>query len=206
MKKDLCYVVGAGEFYNHKITRTDHDLVIAVDGGYDYLNPLNIQPDIVIGDFDSLQKKPIHPHIIELPKEKDDTDMAAALNEGLKQGYKNFKIYGGMGGRFSHTIANIQCLAYLAENNAQGFLYGENEVTTAIANGCIEFDSSHSGYISVFAHSDIAEGVCLKGLKYKLDNATLSNKIPLGISNEFIGEDSSISVEKGILIIITPIM
>lgn len=70
----------------------------------------------MLGDFDSLPAAPNHPHVIVLNKEKDDTDMLAAIHEGLGQGYLTFRIYGGTGGRFDHTLANLQCLAYLAQN------------------------------------------------------------------------------------------
>lgn len=59
-----------------------------------------------------------------------------------------------------------------------------------------------NGYISVFSHSSVSVGVNEKGLKYALSDARLSNSYPLGVSNEFTGERSLISVKDGTLIII----
>ena len=42
----------------------------------------------------------------------------------------------------------------------------------------------------------------LKGLKYTLDNATLSSRFPLGVSNEFTGTDSLVKVSQGTLIVV----
>lgn len=55
--------------------------------------------------------------------------------------------------------------------------------------------------VSVFCHSDRAEGVTIQGLKYTLQDAELTNGFPLGVSNEFIGERAEISVKKGILLV-----
>jgi len=181
------------------------DYVVAADAGFRLLERKGIAMDVVIGDFDSLGFRPEHDHVICLNAEKDDTDMRAAVLEGIKAGYEVFHIYGGTGGRIEHTIANIQLLAELSQDGKQGFLFGRDEILTVITNRTIEFQKGISGYLSVFAHSEKAEGVFLKGLKYELENAVLANTYPLGVSNEFMGEKSSVSVGNGTLLVIFPV-
>lgn len=200
MHQGICYIVGAGECSRLLLNLKKEDYVIAVDGGYEYLKGNRI--DLVIGDFDSLSYVPEHPNVIVLKPEKDDTDMMAALKEGLKRGYETFYIYGGCGGRIDHTLANIQSLAYLSQQGARGYLLYDNQVITIIQNDSIVFQSDKKGYISVFSFGEKAEGVTLKGLKYPLENAVLSDKFPLGVSNEFTGVMSEISVKKGRLIVV----
>jgi len=53
----------------------------------------------------------------------------------------------------------------------------------------------------VFIAGDAATGVTLTGLKYPLNEATLTNDYPLGVSNEFTGVPAKIQVRKGTLII-----
>lgn len=197
----ICYIAGAGDCTRLLLQPGKEDMVIAVDGGYDYLK--NQRIDLVIGDFDSLPYLPVHPNVIRLQPEKNDTDMLAAIKEGMKQGYRIFHIYGGMGGRFSHTHANIQCLSFLAKNGASGYLHSEKETLTIIQNAKLSFTEQASGYVSVFAYSGIAAGVTERGLKYRLDQAVLTDSFPIGISNEFMGKPSEIIVEKGQLLIIT---
>ena len=55
-------------------------------------------PDLVVGDFDSLGRRPSHPNVIQLPSAKDDTDMVYALREGLDRGFRRFVLLGGVGG------------------------------------------------------------------------------------------------------------
>ena len=57
-------------------------------------------------------------------------------------------------------------------------------------------------FVSVFAWTEEAKGVSYKGLKYPLENATLTKAFALGISNEFAEEEAEISVKDGMLLII----
>lgn len=201
----ICYVVGAGENYGLDFVPEQGDYVIAVDGGYEYLEQAGIVIDMAVGDFDSLRQRPRHANVISLNAEKDDTDMRAAVWEGLRRGYGMFHIYGGTGGRMDHTIANMQLLAELSQKGKQGFLFGRDCVMTALTNGELLFPEGIWGYVSVFAHSDQAVGVTLSGLKYPLKDAVLKNTYSLGVSNELRGQKSKISVEKGTLLISYPI-
>lgn len=198
----VCYIVGAGECEFLDFLPESDDWVIAADGGYTYLKKANITPDIIIGDFDSLGEIPDAENIIKLNPVKDITDMDAAVKLGIDRGYTEFHLYGACGGRIDHTIANIQLVASLAEKEFKAYIHSGSTVITAIHNKSLEFDSSYSGYISVFSHSDKCIGVYLRGLKYTLENAELSNNFPLGVSNEFIGTESEISVKTGTAIII----
>ncbi len=197
----VCRVVGAGECENLNFCKCENDLIIAADGGYRYLINAGINPDIIIGDFDSLGLIPEGDNIVRLNPVKDITDMQAAVDEGIKRGYTEFHLYGACGGRIDHTLANIQLIANLAQKNISAFIHSD-VIITAICNSTLRFDDNCSGYISVFSHSDKSEDVSIKGLKYNLDNAELSNSFPLGISNEFVGKKSEISVKNGVLIVV----
>lgn len=204
MKDKICYVVGAGKNYGLDFQPTTEDLVIAADAGLCCLEKQGIRADLVIGDFDTLKCIPEHPNTLVLSAEKDDTDTLAAVREGIKAGYTSFHIYCGTGGRIDHTMANLQVLAYLSTNNMRGFLFDNGTVITAITNGRLCFERIPYGYVSVFSCSEKAEGVTLCGLKYELNNAVLTNTFPIGVSNEFIGRESSISVSDGTLLIVFP--
>lgn len=203
MNEAICHVVGAGEIGEVKLFSPDKgDYVIGVDGGYEYLEKMQIEADLVVGDFDSLCHEPEHKNTIRLPAEKDDTDMFFALKQGVKQGYKQFCIYGGLGGRVSHTIANLQCLLWLARQGMRGWLVGKDVLITVIKNESIQLEKERKGYLSVFAFDGTAKGVYLKNLKYPLQDAVLTTDFPIGTSNEFIGEESEITVEDGALIVV----
>jgi len=198
---NICYIIGASTIDEIKINSEKQDFVIAVDAGYSHLEKMGIQADLVVGDFDSLNCIPDHPHVLRFPPEKDDTDTMIAVKEGLKRGYRQFILFGCLGNRPDHTYANFQVLCYLAEKGACGYIIGEGFVVSAIHNETMAFPERMKGILSVFCAGSSAESVYLTGLKYELENYDLTNTYPIGVSNEFIGKTSHVSVKKGYLII-----
>ncbi len=210
MHEATCVIFGAGEYNNEPLTIPTGALVVAADGGLDYLRKLGISADIAIGDFDSLQgdRPDDVGRTLVLPAEKDDPDMLSALKIGWVHGCRVFHIYGGLGGRLDHTIANIQLIALVAQRGGSAFLYGSGSVITAICDGELHFDAdiNASGrVISVFSHTDESFDVNEAGLKYHLQHAHMANTHVNGVSNEFLpGIHASVSVHRGTLIVTFP--
>ncbi len=213
VKEGKCIVIGAGDLTVNQLEYdSSKDYLIAVDGGIMYCQILQVEPDLILGDFDSVNEewkdaieliKENAPEKVEqLCPEKDDTDMYAALKRGLAAGYRNFRIYGGTGGRVEHTLANIQSLLFLKHNDATGYIMDGGGMMLVIENESVSFRKEMEGYLSVFALGKEAKGVNIKGLKYTLDNYTMTNDYPIGISNEFVGDTAEISVKDGQLVII----
>lgn len=176
------------------------DLIIAADGGFRHVWQLNLTPDVILGDFDSLGYVPDHAAVF--PVEKDDTDAMLAIRRGLELGCRRFTIYGGLdGSRLDHTMANFQALQYLAEHDAQGTLVGRDYLVRAIRNSAIRFPADWDGIVSVFCMGADARGVSIRGLQYELENGELRSGFPLGVSNHFVGTESEISVEEGTLLV-----
>lgn len=200
----ICYVVGAMSLTPAlRPYPVQGDYVIAADRGFDSLMAYGVRPDLAVGDFDSLGHLPHHPNVIQLPTEKDDTDMVFALRKGIELGYRRFILLGGVGGRLEHTLGNLQLLNWLASQGGQGFLVGEKTAATCIRDGKrVIFPASMSGSLSVLCISGAAEGVDLTGLKYPLDKHTLTSQFPLGLSNQFLGQEAAVSVETGSLLLL----
>lgn len=201
-REHCCYIFGSGEYGPEWPDIREGDLVIAADGGYRALTGHGAQPHLVVGDFDSLGYVPPHPHIVRHPVMKDDTDTGLALEEGWARGFRRFGIYGGLGGRLDHTLANLQLLAGLACRGGVGFLVGADTAITALTRGRLDFDPGYAGVVSVFCHGDRARGVTLTGLKYSLSGAELTGTVPLGVSNEFTGAPAAVAVEEGVLLVV----
>ena len=203
MDKKTCYLFGAGEYddKDFEAFKDSDGFIIAADGGYRWLESRGIRPELLVGDMDSLGFVPEGIETVRMAPEKDDTDMAIAINEGLKRGCDCFYIFGGLGGRLDHTVGNIQQIVRLSRMGIQASLISWRHSISAIHNGEIIFPPEYDGYLSVFAYGGTASGVYEKGLKYLLDDAVLRDDVPLGVSNEFTGSSAKVSVECGTLII-----
>ncbi len=198
MKK--CVIFSAAEIFDYSHINTDNAFVIAADGGLVHTKKLGIIPDIVIGDMDSFSGE-VPSDTLLFPVQKDDTDTMLAIKKGLELGFDEFEIYGGMGGRFDHTIANIQSLCYLKAHNANGVLKDENHTVFLVENEKVTLNEKGS-YVSVFAYGEKAKGITLKGFEYPLENGELDFSFPLGVSNKALTEDASVEVQDGILLVI----
>ncbi len=207
MESKICYIFGAGERSDCEISLTSEDFVIAADGGFDYLEEIGLRADVVLGDFDSVLSYDLPSDSIRYPKEKDDTDMMLAIQLGLEKGYEEFVIYGGLGGRLDHTLANIQALTFLSRNGASGTLYGKDYALRVVTDGTISFgkdlpENRIGNICSVFSLSDVSVNVTIQGLKYEISDKDWVNEFPLGISNEFTGKKAFINVKKGTLAVL----
>ncbi len=205
MNKGICYIVGAGDFDEKFIYKRENDIIIAADGGYDHLKRINIIPDLLIGDLDSLADGVVLPENVEVLRynsDKDDTDIFLAAKHAVSLGFRTIVFFGCLGGRFDHSLANVQMLAWLTREGVKAFLCSQTQIITALKDLALNFSERNKGYISVFAYTAEATGVNLNGFKYCLENASLSALVPVGVSNEFIGKTGKISVENGILILV----
>ncbi len=198
---NTCYIFGSVEVNNVKLKTDSTDLIIAADKGLITLQKFNIEPDLIVGDFDSLEYIPEGKNVFKYPIKKDDTDLIIAIKTGLNKGFKNFEIYGCLGGqRLDHTIATIQSLAFANENSATAVVHSDSSSLTLLENKTINFSDKCEGYVSIFSYTDNAE-VSVNNLLYPLSNAVINNTHPLGVSNEFTGKKAFITCHKGKIIV-----
>lgn len=195
-----CIVFCAAEFDRLACPIEPEDYVIAADGGLQHTQALGIEPQEILGDFDSLGYIPQDARVF--PVEKDDTDAMLAARRGLALGFREFLYYGSLDGkRLDHTVANYQTLQYLADHGARGYLVGQDFLATVVKVGTISFPEGTEGLLSVFCLGADARGVSLRGLYYPLEEGTLTAGFPLGVSNHFTGAPAEISVEAGSLLV-----
>ena len=198
----LCWIVGAGDYdAPPALQPAPDDLVIAADRGLESAKRAGLIPTLVVGDFDSLGRVPAGGNVIKLPVEKDVTDTAAAVEEGIKRGCSDFLLLGCTGGRPDHTFAAYQLLADLARRGCFGVMIGDGFSVTALSDGALCFPAGAKGTLSVFAVGGRATGVNLSGVFYPLTDGALDPTFPLGVSNSFTEKPASVSVQRGTLLI-----
>jgi thiamine pyrophosphokinase len=199
----ICYIVGAGDC-QEIIRPAKGDLLIAADGGADHLARMGLVPDLLLGDLDSLSGQAPSCPLVRYPAEKDDTDMALAVEEGVARGYREFLIFGVLGGeRLDHTLAAVSLLpGYVARGLSVTLLGGGQRVCALSAGQEMRFPCEARGYLSLLAvGADVT--VSAENLKYPLQDDVLPVHATLGISNEFLpGRAARVFVKNGCLLLV----
>lgn len=200
-----CVIVGASPEPAIPIIYTEESFVICADGGVVTAAKQGVYPDVIVGDGDSTQSIPPEfagVEVIRLPQEKDDTDLIYAVKLGLFKGCKEFSLYGASGGRFDHTIANLQTLSYLCDHGATGVVESTSHRFFLIQNTSVRVPKKEGWYLSVFSYTERCSGVSETGVKYPLDNVVLDQSFPLGVSNEITEEVATITVKNGKMLLV----
>lgn len=178
------------------------DFLICADGGYAAAVRHGFVPHLTIGDFDSMPEDQASGEIVRLPVHKDDTDLVVCIRRGRRLGFREFVIAGCLGGRFDHTLAALQCLTDCAQRGERAWLCdGQNRVTVC-APGSYVFERMEGRKLSLLAMTPEVSGVNVEGALWELHNAALSNRYPLGCSNEWNSDQISVSFEEGYLAVV----
>ena len=193
------------EFIKEFFSNNKFNIIVAVDKGLEILNKLKIDPDFIIGDFDSVNESVLkeynNKNTIELEKEKDFTDTHMALKLAIEKKSTSITIIGAIGTRFDHTLANVHILKEALDNNIKAKIIDEKNEITLINNNTTIARNNRYKYVSIIPLTTEITGITLKGFKYLLEDATLKIGQSIGISNEQIEEEATIKIEKGIAIL-----
>lgn len=179
------------------------DLFLCADGGYDAAVRHGFHPDLVIGDFDSMPEAHVRGcKKVVLPTHKDDTDMVACLQRGREAGYSEFRIAGCLGGRLDHTLANLQCLYDCALRGETAWMADPCNRVTVLRPGTYTLSPLPGRKLSLFAWTERVRGIDLNGTEWELHGAELTNRRPLGCSNEVRTAAPVLSFTEGALVLV----
>ncbi len=176
-----------------------HQRIVAVDGGLAYCQKLGIKPHLIVGDFDSCSPELLRsfseiPQIV-LEREKDETDLEAAINEELKRGARSLTLFGAWGRRIDHSLGN---LLLLIRHPGKIVIETEKETLFAI-EGKVSLDVYPDQTLSLLPINGPALGIHTKGLKWELQGRNMDQNF-FGISNICLKRTIEISIQNGQLI------
>ncbi|SKC87194.1 thiamine diphosphokinase [Maledivibacter halophilus] len=208
-----CIIVSNGDIYDYSFYKDildDSDYIICADGGAKHLIKMDIAPNIIIGDFDSItpedkalfMEKNIE--FYKFPRNKDATDTELALDLAISKKPSEIIFIGTIGSRMDHTIANVTLLKKVLDNGIKGRIINENNEICLLnnKNSKMILSDAKGYYISIIPLSVKVKGVTLKGLKYPLKDVEIPLGSTLGISNEIDKDLASIEFKEGLLLII----
>ena len=200
-----CVVIAGaaiGDYARARSYLTTEDFYVFCDSGLCHREGLGVQPDLIVGDFDShpQPKEPVE--TLVLPCEKDDTDTVFAVKEALSRGFDDFLFLGCVGGRLDHTLGNVSLLLMLDAKGIPAKIVDDLSEMEIVSGSPVKVED-HYAYFSLLNISGRAEGVSIRGAKYPLENAEISCEYQYGVSNEVLpGCTAEVSVQNGRLLLI----
>ena len=203
-----CVIIGGASIGDYDAVcrwlRPD-DYVIYCDCGLRHMDGLGVEPDLIVGDFDSYSNPEYDTETIVLPCEKDDTDTVFAVKEALRRGFEDFLLIGVVGERLDHTLGNVSILLMLDSAGKKGIIiddYSEMEIVSDRCEMPCIIDDSYA-YFSLLNISGKASGVTIRGAKYPLEDAEITCEYQYGVSNEALpGCTAEVSVGEGRLLLV----
>ncbi len=203
LEKRRCVIVAAGETESVDILKKNifyDDFVIAADAGYTKLKAASIEPNLIVGDFDSSDIPENDIETIILSPIKDCTDTEFALAQAYERGFREMLIIGALGGRVDHSYANICLVAQYRQKGARVTIIDDKHKIYCLKNEEISVADTRQ-YVSVFAFAGECK-VFFEGFYYGTDVITLTPFDVLGTSNELVEEVGRINVISGTAVII----
>lgn len=182
----------------------DADLVIAADSGLAAFDAAGLEPDLLVGDMDSVPADVLEKYAGRIPEHrlnciKDDTDGVDALDMAIARGAEKITLLGALGGRLDHALANVMLLVRAHRKGAKAEILSES-VRISRVDGYASLSGAKGDTVSLLPLGR-AEGVTLKGFFYPLDQAALESDYPLGISNVVTDDQAEIKADSGDLIL-----
>ena len=204
-----CLIIAGGEYTHLPPEWSEVPYVIACDRGYEYATRMGLDPDIIIGDFDSSPyPSDSSAPVIKLPVQKDDTDTMFAIKYAMEHGYKSIAICAALGGRFDHSFSNIQSAMWVVRHGGECTLAGADGTMISVFAGGGDSPVSDSVHLfkkredfsfSVFSLTESSTGVTIRGSGYDGEEFALTSDFPLGVSNHWEADFIEVSAVDGIL-------
>lgn len=204
MENRKAVVIAGGEIISYERVRSflkPEDYYIFCDSGLFHKEGLNVEPDLIIGDFDSHEKVDTGSEIITLPEMKDDTDSLSGVKLALKRGFKDFLLLGMTGRRMDHTLCNLYLLSYIKSHHGRALIVDDWSEMEVVEKEEVFISDSYA-YFSLIAWKGKCEGVNIENALYPLSSAVIEPEYQYGISNEPLKGGSRVWVEKGSLLLI----
>lgn len=182
-------------------------LIIAADSGGDVLYKYSILPNIILGDFDSIDRnvlefyKSKENNIYIYPPEKNFTDTELAFEKALEANAEEIVILGATGSRLDHVLGNLGLL-YRGLSKGVKTTIKDNNNTIFLVDKPTKLKGYIGQTISFQGFRERVMNFSIKNAKYELNNYKLNFGEPLTVSNEFKKEYMSIEFESGCVLVL----
>ena len=171
------------------------DKVVCCDGGF---NVCPVTPDMILGDFDSLEKPDgIDIPLVEHNPHKDASDGELAVYYAKEVlGADSIVFYGVTGGRVDHVLCNLSSRRR-ANTRGMSAKAEEDGLDIHYVEGEFDLPTQKGETISILPYGENALVSDSQKLEYPLDELILTSCDSRGLSNVSLGGKIHINVKRG---------
>lgn len=185
------------------LRKIGYSFLICADGGANSARKLNIVPNVIIGDLDSINEEnkkffADQCKILKI-KRQNDTDVEKSLKYLIRNNYEDVILLGATGDRLDHSICNLGIVLKFFSQIKVSIIHSKSLLRPY--KGEIKLKTVKGETISIYAF-DRKTKISSKGLKYPLKNAVLPFGEKESTSNVAVGEEISLSIKGGIAFIV----
>ncbi len=214
---ERCIIVSGGNIQRDfaldflKKNKTEKVDLIAADRGVEFFKGTDWQPEVAVGDFDSLSAEGAlylqglrETEIMRLKPEKDDSDTQSAVNFAIDRGAERITILGATGNRIDHLMANFGLLVHGRNRGADIILVDQwNYMKLIESHTVLKKEEQFGKYVSFFSLEGDLTGLTLRGFKYPLNKYHLKvSDSGLTVSNEIVDEEACVEFDAGSLLML----
>ena len=204
-----CLIITGGDVVSKDILDREianADYIIVADSGYDKLDDYDIVPDLILGDFDSIEnidelRSHVDYNVMEYPAKKNYTDTELAVREAIKRNAKSVVIIGGTGTRYDHSLSNVFLLQLLDENGVSGKIIDDNNIVIYAENREVQVVKEYEN-LSIIPLDKEGLEVSTVGMEYELYDEILYFSSSRGVSNIISGQSGKVRLHRGRALII----
>lgn len=185
------------------LQKHNYSTLICADGGANKAKKLNLIPDIIIGDLDSIYDSTLRvfkkkSKIIKLIRQ-NDTDVEKCIKYAIGKGFNEAVLLGVTGNRLDHTFCNLGIVIKFFKLIKLKIIAEESLLIPF--TGRVELNTIPGEIISIYG-LDKKTKITSEGLKYPLKNIILPFGEKESTSNVAVGEKINLKISGGIIFVI----
>ncbi len=194
-------------FLDSRIREAGDPFIICTDGAAEKMRGVGRIPDLIVGDMDSVDKEVLiyfeskGSLVVRHSVDKDESDTQLALERAFEMGAKDIRIFGALGGRIDHAMANISLLVMCAKRGVNARIVDEECELFVVDQECV-IEGKEGDTVSLLPLSSDVRGITLEGFRYPLTDGKMKIGTPYGISNRLTGTRGKVKVGEGYLLVV----
>ena len=185
------------------LKRKGYSTLICADGGANAARKINLLPDFIIGDLDSVTMDTLKyftgkSEIIG-NKQQNDTDVEKCIKYAIKKRLDNIVLTGVTGDRLDHTFCNLGIVLKFSRL-AMLRIIAEDSLL-APYSGNVNMKTCSGETISLYGFNSKTR-IISEGLYYPLKNISLPFGIKESTSNLAVGKEVKLKISGGVIFVI----